>query len=319
MRDSYKREINYLRISVTDLCNLRCRYCMPEQGVEKFSHETILSVEEIAEIAGICAELGVNKVRLTGGEPLVRRGIIDICRKIAEIPEIRELCITTNGLLLTKYADDLRAAGVDRLNISIDTLQNEKYKELSRCSFSEHPVDDLFEGLEAAKRAGFENTKLNAVLIGGWNDDEITDFVELTKDNDYQVRFIELMPIGEAASWEKECFLPNETVLEKAPELKFIGESGVAKLYQKDGYKGTIGLISPVNHHFCSKCNRLRLTADGKLKACLHSKKETPIRGLHGEELKAAIAKEISNKPENYDLGYENPSSSQRGMSQIGG
>ena len=319
MKDSYKREINYLRISVTDLCNLRCRYCMPESGVEKFSHENILSVEEIAEIASVCAELGVKKVRLTGGEPLVRRGIIDICKKISAIPQIEELCITTNGMLLKQYAKELKEAGVDRLNISIDTLQNEKYKELTRCKISDHPVDDIFEGIEAAKEAGFKNIKLNAVLIGGWNDDEVTDFVELTKEHEYQIRFIELMPIGEASSWDKRSFLPNETVLEKAPDLKFVGESGVAKLYQKDGYKGTIGLISPVNHHFCSQCNRLRLTADGKLKACLHSKKETPIRGLHGKELRNAIANEISNKPENYDLGYDNPSSSQRGMSQIGG
>lgn len=319
MKDSFKREINYLRISVTDLCNLRCRYCMPELGVEKFSHDNILSVEEIAEIARVCAELGTRKVRLTGGEPLVRRGILEICRKISEIPQIEELCITTNGMLLKKYAKDLREAGVDRLNISIDTLQNKKYKDLTRCKISEHPVDDIFEGIEAAKEAGFENIKLNAVLIGGWNDDEITDFVELTKDNPYQVRFIELMPIGEASSWDKSSFLPNETVLEKAQGLKFVGESGVAKLYQKEGYKGTIGLISPVNHHFCSQCNRLRLTADGKLKACLHSQKETPIRGLHGEELKNVIANKISNKPENYDLGYDHPSSSQRGMSQIGG
>ncbi len=292
---------------------------MPEGGVDKFSHEQILSVEEIKEITKICAELGTTKVRLTGGEPLVRRGIVDICRSISAIPQIKELCITTNGMLLKKYAKELKEAGVDRLNISIDTLQNEKYKELTRCKISDHPVDDIFEGIEAAKEAGFQNIKLNAVLIGGWNDDEIKDFVELTKENDYQIRFIELMPIGEAASFGKESFLPNETVLEKDSRLKPVGESGVAKLYQVDGYRGTIGLISPVNHHFCSQCNRLRLTADGKLKACLHSKNETPIRGLHGEALRAAIADEIEKKPENYDLGYDNPSSSQRGMSKIGG
>lgn len=319
MKDSFKREINYLRISVTDLCNLRCKYCMPEGGVEKYSHERILSVEEIGEIAGICAELGVNKIRLTGGEPLVRRGIIDICKMIAEIPQIKELCITTNGMLLKEYAAKLKEAGVDRLNISIDTLQNEKYKELSRCRVSDRPVDEIFEGIETAKAAGFQNIKLNAVLIGGWNDDEITDFVELTKENDYQIRFIELMPIGEASSWDKACFIPNETVLEKDPRLQFAGESGVAKLYQVEGNKGTIGLISPVNHHFCSECNRLRLTADGKLKACLHSKKETSIRGLHGEELKKAIMDEIAGKPENYDLSYDNPSSSMRNMNRIGG
>lgn len=319
MQDHFTREINYLRISVTDLCNLRCKYCMPESGVEKFSHEQIITIEEIEEIAKICAELGITKVRLTGGEPLVRRGIMEICKKIAEIPQIKELCMTTNGLLLAKYAKDLKEAGVDRLNISIDSLQNEKMAGMSRCAVSKHPVDDVFAGIAAAKEAGFTNIKLNAVLIGGYNDDEIADFVELTKDNDYQIRFIELMPIGQAQSFDKACFIPNETVLGKVPQLCFVTESGVARVYQKAGYKGTVGLISPVNHHFCSQCNRLRLTADGKLKACLHAKKETSIRGLHGEALRAAIANEIANKPENYDLQYDNPSSSLRNMNRIGG
>ena len=319
MQDGFTREINYLRISVTDLCNLRCRYCMPETGVEKYPHEQILSAEEIGEIAECCAGLGIRKIRLTGGEPLVRRGIIDICRKIAAIPEIRELCLTTNGLLLKQYAGKLKDAGVDRLNISIDSLQNEKFKNMTRCQTLDRPVDDVFAGIEAAEKAGFKNIKLNVVLIGGWNDDEITDFVELTKKQDYQVRFIELMPIGESVNWEKHCFLPNETVLQKEPGLRWIGENGVAKLYRKDGYQGTIRLISPVNHHFCARCNRLRLTADGKLKACLHSKKETSIRGLHGEELCSVIAGEIRNKPENYDLRYENPSRSLRNMNRIGG
>ena len=292
---------------------------MPEEGVEKFAHDKILSVEEIGEITKACAELGVKKVRVTGGEPLVRRGIIDILKTISKIPEIKELCVTTNGLLLKKYAKELRDAGVDRLNVSMDTLRNEKYKNLTRCKISDTPVDDIFEGIRIAEEAGFQNTKINAVLIGGVNDDEIPDFIELTKEKDTQIRFIELMPIGEAASWEKACFLPNETILEKDPRLEPVGESGVAKLYQVPGYLGTIGLISPVNHHFCSQCNRLRLTADGKLKACLHAKEELSIRGLHGEELKETIAGMIARKPENYDLSYSNPSSSMRSMSQIGG
>lgn len=319
MQDSYKREINYLRISVTDLCNLRCRYCMPEAGIEKMAHEKILTIEEIEEIARVCAELGTRKIRLTGGEPLVRNGIIDICQRLSAIPGIEELCITTNGLLLKKQAKALKEAGVDRLNISLDTLDNEKYKSMTRCAVGEKPVDDVFEGIAAARDAGFATIKLNAVLIGGFNDDEIPDFAELTKDGELQVRFIELMPIGEAAAFDKACFLPNETVLERVPALKPAGESGVAKLYQIDGYKGTVGLISPVNHHFCSRCNRLRLTSDGKLKACLHSGRETSIRGLHGEELKKTIAAEIARKPENYDLSYENPSSAERNMNRIGG
>lgn len=319
MKDSFQREINYLRISVTDLCNLRCRYCMPEEGIEKFSHERILSIEEIIEFTRICAELGVTKVRLTGGEPLVRRGFLDICRGISEIPGIRELCVTTNGLRLGKYAASLKEAGVDRLNISLDTLQNEKYIKLTRCLKSERPVDAIFDAIYEAEKAGFRNTKLNAVLIGGWNDDEIPDFIELTKEHPYEIRFIELMPIGEASDWEKKCFIPNETVLRQDPRLTFVGESGVAKLYQVEGYQGRIGLISPVNHHFCSQCSRLRLTADGKLKACLHSKAETSVKGLHGEELRDAIIRQINEKPKNYDLSYENPSSAARNMNQIGG
>ncbi len=319
MKDCFKREIDYLRISVTDLCNLRCRYCMPEDGVEKFSHEEILSVEEIGEIARACASLGVRKVRLTGGEPLVRKGITEICKVIKEIPEVKELCLTTNGLLLKKYAEQLKEAGVDRLNVSLDTLQNEKYKSLTRCKTSDTPVDDIFEGIRIAEEAGFKNTKINAVLIGGTNDDEITDFIEYTRDHEMQIRFIELMPIGEAESWDRSCFLSNETVLSKDARLKFIGESGVASLYQVEGYAGTIGLISPVNHHFCSRCNRLRLTADGKLKACLHSRQETSVRGLHGEELIETIRRQILEKPQNYELSYDNPSSSPRNMNQIGG
>lgn len=319
MKDHFQREINYLRISVTDLCNLRCRYCMPEDGVKKFSHEQILSVEEIGEIAEICADLGINKIRLTGGEPLVRKGIFEICRILSSIPQIRELCLTTNGLLLSRCAEDLRRAGVDRLNVSVDTLDNEKYKSLTRCNFSDHPVEDIFEGLRVSETAGFKNTKLNVVLIGGVNEDEICDFIELTKDRDIQVRFIELMPIGEAASFEKSSFIPNETVLSKDPRLKPAGESGVSRLYQVEGYKGKIGLISPVNHRFCGQCNRLRLTADGKLKACLHSRTETVVKGLHGAELREVIAKQIAEKPENYLLSLDNPSSSARNMNQIGG
>ena len=319
MQDSFQRDIYYLRISVTDLCNLRCRYCMPEEGVEKYSHEQILGVEEIVEIAGACAELGVRKIRLTGGEPLVRRGIVNICQEISAIPQIKELCMTTNGLLLKQYASQLKEAGVDRLNISLDTLQNDKYIQMTRCKSSDKPVDLVFEGIQAAREAGFENIKINAVLIGGFNDDEIPEFVDLTKDQDIQMRFIELMPIGEAEGFGRDSFLPNDTVLKMVPELRPAGESGVATLYQADGYQGTVGLISPVNRHFCSKCSRLRLTADGKLKACLHSSKETSVRGLHGDALRAAIEQEIRNKPENYDLSYDNPSSSQRNMNRIGG
>ena len=319
MRDSYDRSIDYLRISVTDLCNLRCTYCMPEHGVEKADHSRIISVDKIEEIVKICAGLGTRKVRLTGGEPLVRRGIIEICHRISAVPGIEELCITTNGILLKKYAHDLKLAGVDRLNVSLDTLDEEKYKKLTRCVCAEHPIRQIFEGIEAAKKEDFGTIKINTVLLGGVNDDEIRDLVELTKEEDFQVRFIELMPIGEAKSWDKATFIPNSTVLEKVPELVPCGESGVAHLYNIPGYKGMVGLISPLSNHFCSTCNRLRLTADGKLKACLHSNKETSVIDLEGDALREAIINEIKNKPRNYDLSVSNPSSSDRNMNQIGG
>lgn len=319
MLDSYGRDINYIRISVTDLCNLRCRYCMPEEGIEKFSHDRILSVDEIEEIVRNAVKLGARKVRLTGGEPLVRRGITEICSRISAIPEIEELCLTTNGLLLKKLAKELAEAGVTRINVSLDTLSNEKYNYITRCHMTDTPVDDIFAGIEECSKYGMPANKINVVLMGGFNDVEIPELVGLTRDRDLQVRFIELMPIGQAKDWDKSTFISNKTVLEKVPELQEDGESGVSKLYRVPGYKGTVGLISTISNHFCSQCNRLRVTADGKLKACLHSGKETSIKGLSGEALLKAMADEIANKPKNFDLEVDNPSRSLRGMSQIGG
>lgn len=319
MQDSFNREINYLRISVTDLCNLRCKYCMPENGVKKLLHSQIMTVNEIEEFVCTAAKLGINKVRLTGGEPLVRKGIIEICHRIASINDILELCMTTNGILLEKYAHDLKLAGVDRLNISIDTLQEMKYKNITRCTEIDNPVDKIFAGIDKAKSEGFKKIKLNVVLQGGVNDDEIVDFINLTKDNDFEVRFIELMPIGPAKCFGKESFVSNNIVLEKEPRLKHFTDSGVSKIYGIDGYKGRVGLISPVSNHFCEFCNRIRLTADGKIKMCLHAQNETSIKGLQGEELYKAIQESIQAKPKNFDISYINPSSSLRGMNQIGG
>ncbi len=319
MKDSYNREIDYLRISVTDLCNLRCNYCMPECGVKKLSHDNIMNAEEIEEFVSYATRLGIRKVRLTGGEPLVRRGIIEICRKISSLQGIEELCMTTNGLLLDKYAHDLKLAGVKRFNISIDTLQDAKYKTITRCDQFDHPVKKIFDGIEKIRSEGFKNIKINVVLQGGVNDDEIEDFINLTKDNDYEVRFIELMPIGPAKEFAQKTFITNDVVLAKDTRLKHSNDSGVSKIYTIKGYKGKIGLISPVSNHFCEFCNRIRLTADGKIKMCLHSNKEVLIKGLHGEELYKAIQDNIQAKPKNFDIGIDNPSNSLRGMNQIGG
>ena len=228
MIDQYGRTIDYLRLSVTDLCNYRCQYCMPADGVEKGPHGAVLSVEEYGEIARAAVKLGIRKIRLTGGEPLVRRGILDVCRTLRAIPELKELCLTTNGSLLPKLAKPLQEAGVDRLNISLDTLRAERFREITRRG----DLDDTFAGIRAAEDAGFQNLKLDTVLMGGVNDDEIEDFLSLTKEHPWEVRFIELMPMGPCAAWPKERFLPVTEVLNRFPALEEIEPNGVARRYR---------------------------------------------------------------------------------------
>ncbi len=315
MNDRFGRDIYYLRLSVTDLCNLRCVYCMPEEGVEKRRHSEILSVEEIEEIVRASAECGIRKVRVTGGEPLVRRGIVDICRRISAIPGVEELDMTTNGVLLPKLAVELKKAGVKRLNISLDTLNPDKYRHITRCG----NLDEALRGIDAAFEAGYDMIKINTVLIGGVNDDEIPAFVNMTRDKNIHVRFIELMPIGESAEWSHERFISNSCVLEKIPQLEKAGSSGVAQLYRMPGAPGTVGLISPISSHFCPTCNRIRITADGKLKPCLHSADEVDLRGLHGEALVDTISQAIGAKPLRHLLDENDKSFSQRNMNAIGG
>ena len=314
MRDGYGRDISYLRLSVTDLCNLRCVYCMPAGGVEKRRHEDVLTVEELEEIAQSAGRCGIRKIRLTGGEPLVRRGIVDICARTAAAPGVEEVCMTTNGLLLPKMAVELRRAGLRRVNISLDTLSPELYRELTRIG----SVDDAVAGLKAALD-NFETVKINAVLIGGGTDAEIPRLVALTRELPVEVRFIELMPIGECAHWPKERFIENSSVLEAVPELTPCGSSGVARLYTLPNARGRVGLISPLSSHFCPECNRIRITPDGRLKPCLHSAQEIELRGLHGAELDAKIREGICAKPMRHHLSAVSPSESLRGMSRIGG
>lgn len=314
MLDGCGRTIDYLRLSVTDLCNYRCRYCMPEEGICKRSHSEILSVGELAEIAEAAVRCGVKKIRLTGGEPLVRRGILDICRRLRAIPGLEELCLTTNGSLLPKLASPLREAGVDRLNISLDTLRPDRFAAMTRLG----RLSDVLDGIRAAEDAGFRNIKLDTVLIGGFNDDETGDFVALTREHPWEVRFIELMPMGPCASWDKSCFLPVDFILERNPTLQEIPVSGVARRYRLPGAPGAVGLISPLSHDFCGGCRRVRVTADGKLKGCLHSREESSLRGLHGEALEEAIRQGILHKPRQHHL-TERPSDTPRNMHQIGG
>ena len=312
MLDGCAREITYLRLSATDLCNLRCRYCMPAEGVAKREHSGICSIEELTEITRQAAALGVRKVRITGGEPLVRRGIITLCRNIAALDGVEEVCLTTNGMALPRFAAPLREAGVSRLNVSLDTLRPDRFAHMTRVGRLDHVLD----GLRAAKAAGFTGTKLNVVLLKGFNEDEIPDFVDLACRYPLEVRFIELMPIGEGAQVE---FLPACAVLDACPALEEAGESGSARRYRIPGGEGMVGLIEPLSHRFCHRCDRIRVTADGKLKPCLHSGQEIPLRGLAGEGLREAIRSGITAKPPRHYMAETGRSGAGRRMNQIGG
>ncbi len=316
MLDKFGREITYLRLSVTDLCNLRCRYCMSEEGIPKKDHTAMLTEDEMILAVEAAASLGITKLRITGGEPLVKKNILSICRRAARVPGIREVCMTTNGIRLPELAVPLREAGVRRLNISLDTLDPDKYAQITRCG----ALSDALAGIHAALGAGFEKIKLNAVLIGGFNDDEIEEMAKLTLRYPLDMRFIELMPMG-ASGFGKEAYLPYTEVLRRLPELMPLpGEGGAAKLYRLPGALGNVGLISPVSAHFCSGCNRLRLTADGKLKPCLHSSAEYPIKGLDKAGMAAVMEEAILGKPEWHGLlDYANRSQSARSMNRIGG
>ncbi len=317
MIDNYGRNIDYMRISVTELCNLRCRYCMPEEGICKRSHDEMMTAEETIEAARAAVSLGIKKIRITGGEPLVKRGIVRLCSEIAAIDGVEELCLTTNGTLLPKYGKDLRAAGVDRVNISLDTLDPDKYREITRIG----ELDEALAGIDAAFEAGFDKIKINNVLMGGFNDDEIEDFVKLTVDRPIEVRFIELMPIGGGMEFEKARFISCRKVLERVPELEPLDMTdGVATIYRLPGAKGRVGLIRPISCEFCGTCNKIRLTADGMLKPCLHSDAEISIKGKSPAEMKEIIGAAILQKPEMREaLDADNPSHAGRNMNSIGG
>ena len=317
MIDKLGRDITYLRISVTDKCNLRCRYCMPADGVCKKEHTDMLTEDEVIQAVEVAADLGIHKIRITGGEPLVKKNIVSICRRTAAVEGIREVCLTTNGLMLPQLAKPLREAGVTRLNLSMDTLQPEKYTYITRIG----KLEAFQAGLDAALEAGFEKVKINSVLIGGFNDDEIEALAKLTLQYPIDMRFIELMPMYDSGDFSEKAYVPYSRVLEKLPQLEEMPkDGGVAKLYRLPGAKGNIGLISPLNAHFCGECNRLRLTADGKLKPCLHAPDEYSIKGLNREEMKAVFEKAIWNKPAWHgDLDALHRSQAGRNMNEIGG
>ena len=317
MIDQLGRNITYLRVSVTDKCNLRCRYCMPEDGVCKKDHEDMLTEDEIITAVEAAASLGITKLRITGGEPLVKKNIVSICRRAAGVEGIQEVCLTTNGVLLPQLAKPLKEAGVKRLNLSLDTLDPQKYAYITRVG----RLDTFLAGLDAAFEAGFEKIKINAVLIGGFNDMEIVTLAELTKRYPVDMRFIEMMPMYDSGDFDETAFIPYTRVLDALPEAVPVEhDGGVAKLYRLPGAKGNIGLISPVSAHFCGACNRIRLTADGKIKPCLHSADEYSLKGLDLDGMRKAIEEAIWNKPAWHgDLDALHRSQAGRNMNQIGG
>lgn len=317
MQDTWGREISYLRLSVTDLCNLRCRYCMPAEGVAKKSHEQMLTEDEMIQAVTAAASLGIRKLRLTGGEPLVKKNILSICRRASAVKGIQEVCLTTNGTLLAPIAKDLKAAGARRVNISLDTLDPEKYAKITRIG----TLAQALNGIEAALDAGFEQVKINTVLIGGFNDDEIPELAALTKDYPLDIRFIELMPMTQRDELGEQAYLSDETVLSALPELiPEKSDGSVAALYRLPGAKGRVGLIRAISHSFCSQCNRIRLTADGRLKPCLHSGEEISIKGMTLNQMRQAMQRAIHDKPACHSpLSARSRSHARRGMSQIGG
>jgi cyclic pyranopterin phosphate synthase len=320
--DSFGRSINYLRISVTDRCNLRCIYCMPPEGIPQISHSEILSYEEIQTVVQAAAELGINKIRLTGGEPLVRADLPNLVRMLSQIEGIEELSLTTNGMFLKKYALELKQAGLSRINVSLDTLKPDKFRYITRLG----ELKTVLEGIEAAKEAGFEPVKINTVIMRGINDDEVLDFARMTYEDGWHVRFIELMPFKGVAEFVPSIELRQHiSLLGKLEPCASITGNGPAVYYRLAGARGTIGFINPLTEHsFCSRCNRMRLTSDGKLRPCLLGEDEidlkTPLRNNASmEELKRLILKAIASKPEHHHLEGGNVRLVNRKMSQIGG
>ena len=325
LSDSFQRPINYLRISVTDRCNLRCIYCMPAEGVRLMSHEDILTYEEIYTIAQAAAELGIKKVRLTGGEPLVRLELAQLIKMVAQIEAIDDISLTTNGTLLARHAAELKQSGLGRVNISLDTLKPDRFKSITRSSFN---IGDVLEGIDVARSVGLNPVKLNVVVMSGVNDDELIDFATKSIEEDLHVRFIEFMPLNGMSTTAlyfvsaSEMRRRLELLGELEPCLPSIG-NGPAKYFRFPRAKGTVGFITPVSEHFCIHCNRLRLTADGKLRPCLLAEDEIdlkqPLRnGVSSAELKQLIERAVVNKPLRHYLA-EGYVPKDRPFSQVGG
>jgi len=322
--DTYGRRINYLRLSVTDRCNMRCSYCMPEGGVEKLTHDQVLSYEDLLRISAEAVRAGIEKIRVTGGEPLVRKGILPFLSRVAALDGLKELVLTTNGLLLKELAQGLRDAGVQRLNISIDSLRPEVFAKITRGG----DLALVLEGIEAAERAGFPPHKLNVVVMRGVNDGEILDFVRLTLERPYAVRFIEYMPTSGEGDWRALC-VPGAEIRERIAQQFTLEEvhnselSGPSKNFRVEGAQGSLGIITAMTGHFCDGCNRLRVTASGMAQGCLFSASGVDLKPVlaTGDDalLRLEIQRIVAAKPGRHQLTDEGAEAVPFAMSRVGG
>jgi len=331
--DNFGREISYLRVSITDRCNYRCIYCQSEKEFEFIPHKEILRFEEIVEIVQEAVNLGITKVRVTGGEPLVREGIVDFIRHLRKINKLEDISLTTNAFFLSEYAEKLKDAGLNRVNISLDSLQEEKYKKITRGG----SLEKALKGIDSALKAGLLPIKINTVLIRGINDDEVEDFVRLALERPLNIRFIEFMPSGEELKDNyRDKFISvleiKENLVEKYSfrPTDINSGNGPAKYYQIKGGQGTIGFITALSQHFCETCNRIRLTSEGKLRPCLFSNKEVDIKQairnaktddkiIRSKIIRNNIEKAVSIKPEGHKLNEKFSNRDFFKMSKIGG
>jgi len=326
LTDRYNRHLNYLRISVTDRCNLRCVYCLPRNFVSKLPHQDILTYEEILRIVRVAVPLGISKIRITGGEPLVRKGICDFLYHLSEIKGLSDISITTNGVFLKENIKSIRSAGVKRINISLDTLNRKKFEEIT----GQDCFDKVWESILLAEEAGFDPVKINVVALRGINDDELADIAALSFSHPFHIRFIEYMPIGKSAYQHSGTGMLAPEIIDRLSRLgKLLPvangvNDGPAERYRFEGAKGEIGLIRPLSHHFCYKCNRLRLTASGQLRTCLLSDRQedikTPLRkGCSDSELADIFIKAVHLKPFEHKLTVSHSDEVSAQMSAIGG
>ncbi len=326
LADQFNRPITYLRISVTDRCNLRCVYCMPEAGLPWITKPDILSFEEIEAIVRAAAFVGVRSIRLTGGEPLVRRGITELVARLHAIPGIDDIALSTNGLLLADLAAPLRAAGLRRVNVSLDTLRAERFTAIAR----RPGLERVLAGIDAALAAGLAPLKLNCVVMRGQNDDEVLAFAELTRRRAVYVRFIEMMPVVDNAVLQRDAYVSASEILTRIGERSALlpvagpGGNGPARYFAFRDAAGAVGVISPLSHEYCQTCNRVRLAADGRLRLCLFGDNaidlRTPLRaGASREDLAAIFRGAMFVKPERHHLDLGRPASAMRALSEIGG